>query len=127
MSGTIRYNLTYGSEKNFTDDDLFNFEFVSKLNNTLEFEVGENWSKLNGGQIQRITIARAFLKDPKILILDEATSNLDTYSEVVIQEAIKNANNIYFIYGGQILGNGSHKKLMKTLTNYKKFVDLQIN
>lgn len=127
MSGTIRYNLTYGSEKNFTDDDLFNFEFVSKLNNTLEFEVGENWSNLNGGQIQRITIARAFLKYPKILILDEATSNLDTYSEVVIQEAIKNANNIYFIYGGQILGNGSHKKLMKTLPNYKKFVDLQIN
>jgi ATP-binding cassette subfamily B protein len=105
FSGTIRDNIAYG-KFDATDEEIINaakaanaHDFITKLVNGYATNIGEKGVKLSGGQKQRISIARMFLKNPPILILDEATSSLDNYSEMIIQESIErlSANRTTFI------------------------------
>ena len=119
-------------------------EFIMKMPNGYNSKVGDNGVKLSGGQKQRISIARAIFKNPPILILDEATSSLDTASEKLVQEAlfnlmknrtslviahrlstIQNADHIIVIKKGQIIEEGKHKELLKQNGIYKKLIEYQ--
>lgn len=137
FGGTIRENIAYG-KPNATDKEIMEaarkanaLEFISSFPEQMETIVGERGVKLSGGQRQRIAIARAILKDPKILILDEATSSLDAESEKLVQEAldglmenrttiiiahrlatVRNVDCIYVIKDGVILETGTHEELV---------------
>ena len=102
MAGTIRDNLCYGLEnaEQISEEQIWEAtemayaaKFIKELPDGLETAVGERGTKLSGGQRQRISIARAFLRDPKILMLDEATASLDSQSEHVVQEALNRLMN----------------------------------
>ena len=91
MLGTIRENLLYGLEREVSDDELWQAvdmayakNFVQEMDNQLDTQIGERGIKLSGGQRQRIAIARAFLRNSKILMLDEATASLDSESEAMV-------------------------------------------
>ena len=118
--------------------------FVEKLPDGIETIIGENGNKLSGGQKQRLSIARAILKNPPIMIMDEATSSLDTESEKLVQDAlqkmmknrtsfviahrlttIKDANKIIVLDKGYIVEEGTHKSLLKENKIYKKLIELQ--
>ena len=119
-------------------------KFILETENGYNTNIGDRGSKLSGGQKQRLSIARAILKSPEILILDEATSSLDTESEKLVQEAlenlmrsrtslvvahrlstIKNADEIIVLDKGKIIERGSHQQLISQNGHYKKFSDLQ--
>ncbi len=151
LSGSILYNLTFGLKKQPSDKDILdalklaNLDYdIAHLSEGLSTIVGEQGIKLSGGQRQRLQIARAYLKNPKFLILDEATSNLDADSEKEISTALNNfvsgrsiitiahrlstivdANKIYFLADQKIKGVGTHQELMKKVPRYKRFVDEQ--
>ena len=136
FGGTIRENIAYG-KPNATEEEIREaarkanaLDFILSFPEGLETVVGERGIKLSGGQRQRIAIARAILKDPKILILDEATSSLDAESEKLVQEAldglmqnrttiiiahrlatVRNVDCIYVIKDGTILESGTHDEL----------------
>ena len=121
------------------DDQIINalklsnsYDFVEKLKNGINTNIGENGTQLSGGQRQRLSLARIFLKNPEILILDEATSSLDNLSEIEIQESlikikslsnltvliiahrlstVKNADNIIILKNGEIQDQGSFHDL----------------
>jgi len=137
FGGTIRENIEYG-KPGASDEELRNaakkanaLEFIDQFPEGLNTVVGERGIQLSGGQRQRIAIARAVLKDPAILILDEATSSLDTTSERLVQEAldelmkgrtslviahrlstIKNADRILVLRDGTVVGIGTHDELI---------------
>ncbi len=148
MPGTIRDNLTYGLRREVSDEEFWDAlrmayadGFVSEMEDQLETEIGERGIKLSGGQRQRIAITRAFLRDPKILMLDEATASLDAESEAMVQKAlgdlmqgrttlviahrlstIVDADKIYFIENGTVSGTGTHQELLKTTPLYAQYV-----
>lgn len=155
MAGTIRDNLTYGLDdaEKIPDDRLWRVTemayaatFIRSFPDGLATEVGERGVKLSGGQRQRINIARAFLRDPKILMFDEATASLDSQSEHAVQRALSrlmegrttfviahrlstivNADKIVFIEKGKITGLGTHEELIATHDLYRKFAEQQLN
>jgi subfamily B ATP-binding cassette protein MsbA len=142
----IAYGRTYASE-----EDVFRAartaladEFISNLPNGYHTVIGERGLRLSGGQRQRIAIARALLKDAPILILDEATSQLDTESERLVQQAlaalmqhrtvlviahrlstIRNADKIAVLESGKIVESGSHEQLVAAGGIYKRLYELQ--
>lgn len=153
LSSTIRENICYGFESMPEHEEIEQaarlanaHEFIQKLPNGYETEVGERGIKLSGGQRQRIAIARAILKNPKLLLLDEATSNLDSDSESLVQEALKNvmkgrttliiahrlstvtdADTIFVVEDGRITGQGNHELLLATHRLYQKLVTHQFS
>ena len=148
---TIRSNILYGNAS-ASNDEIINAckfaaaqDFVEKLPNKYETIIGENGIKLSGGQKQRLSIARAILKDSPIILLDEATSSLDSESEAVIQKAIENltknkttiiiahrlstimnCDKILVFDNGQIVDEGSHEFLVKNSSIYKNLYEKQI-
>ena len=119
-------------------------EFIENLDEKYETFIGDAGNKLSGGEKQRLSIARAIYKNPEILILDEATSSLDTKSEKAVQEAlnrlmknrtslviahrlstIQNADKIIVLDNGKIVEMGSHKELVAKNSFYKKFIEMQ--
>ena len=144
---TIKSNIAYGSDGNVSDEQIIAAakyaeadEFIVKLEDGYDSYIGQGGSRLSGGQKQRIAIARALLKDAKIILLDEATSALDPVSESKIKNAmnellknktsiiiahrldtIKNADLIYMISNGSIIASGTHEKLLNDSAEYCKF------
>ena len=120
-------------------------DFIEKLENKFETIIGENGVRLSGGQKQRISIARAILKKSPIILLDEATSSLDTGSEEIVQNAIKNltknkttlviahrlstihkADKIFVIKSGEVINSGNHEYLIKNCKEYKSLYEKQL-
>ncbi|WP_413627553.1 ABC transporter ATP-binding protein [Fructilactobacillus vespulae] len=151
MAGTIRHNLTYGLDRQFSDEQLWAVlklayadGFVREMDAGLDTQVGERGIKVSGGQRQRLAIARAFLRDPKILMLDEATASLDSESEAMVQKALQqlmkgrttltiahrlstivDSDDIYFIDHGKVAGHGTHQELLDSLPIYREYVKIQ--
>ena len=148
---TIKNNIKYAAE-NASDEEVYGAaklsycdEFINNLPNKYETLIGENGVRLSGGEKQRLSIARAMMKKSSIILLDEATSSLDSETESKIQEALKiltknkttiviahrlstilNSNNIYVIDSGKIIDNGKHNDLMSKSDLYKNFYEKQI-
>jgi len=151
FSTSIRENIAYG-KLNATMDEIESAakaadvdEFIKKFPDGYETIVGERGSKLSGGQAQRISIARAILKNPRILILDEATSSLDARSEELVQKAleqlmkgrttfiiahrlttIQNADEIIVLMGGSIVQRGTHEELLAADGIYRGLYQTQV-
>ena len=148
---TIRNNILYAnpdaSNEELNEAAKFSYskEFIEKLPNKFETLIGENGIRLSGGEKQRISIARAMLKKSSIILLDEATSSLDSDTETKIQEAIKlltnnkttlviahrlstikNSKKIYVIDDGRIVADGNHEHLLKNSVIYKNFYETQL-
>jgi ATP-binding cassette subfamily B protein len=149
---TIRMNLLY-AHLDSTQQELEQaaraaniHEFIMGLSDGYDTIVGERGYRLSGGEKQRIALARVILKDPRILVLDEATSNLDSESEVLIQEALKRvmtgrtniviahrlstilaADQILVINRGQIVERGTHSELLKLKGIYENLYHTQFN
>ena len=148
---TILNNIKYANE-NATSDEIYEVaklsnahEFINKLPNKYDTLIGENGLRLSGGEKQRISIARAMIKKSPIILLDEATSSLDSETEAKIQEALNtltrnkttiviahrlstvlNSNNIYLVDSGKIIDNGKHEDLLAKSKLYKNFYEKQI-
>ncbi|WPP53166.1 ABC transporter ATP-binding protein [Catalinimonas niigatensis] len=151
FGGSIRENIMYGKpgasieEIQQAAEKANASEFINSFPEGYETKVGERGVKLSGGQRQRIAIARAILKNPEILILDEATSSLDAESEHLVQQAldrlmenrttiiiahrlatIKKVDRIYVLKGGKIVEQGTHEQLYILQGNYSNLVRLQL-
>ena len=148
---TIKNNIKYAKE-DATDNEIYRVaklsfcdEFIDNLPNKYDTLIGENGVRLSGGEKQRLSIARAMIKKSSIILLDEATSSLDSETENKIQEALKiltknkttvviahrlstilNSNNIYVIDSGKIVESGKHEDLMNKSDLYKSFYEKQI-
>ena len=148
---TIKNNIKYANE-NASDEEIYeaaklsnSYDFIENLPNKFETIIGENGVRLSGGEKQRISIARAMIKKSEIILLDEATSSLDSETERKIQEAlnlliknkttiviahrlstIQNSNNIYLIDSGKVIDSGKHEELLIKSKLYKNFYEKQI-
>ena len=148
---TVLNNIKY-ARPNASREEIYKaaelsmcIDFINNLENGFETMIGENGTKLSGGEKQRLSIARAFLKNSKIILLDEATSSLDSETEENIQKAldkltlnkttiviahrlstILNSDNIYVIDAGRVVGSGNHDELLKNSETYKNFYQRQI-
>ena len=148
---TIRNNIKYANI-DATDEEIEkvavlsnSIDFINKLPNKFDTLIGEDGLRLSGGEKQRISIARAMIKKSSIILLDEATSSLDSETEDKIQDALNtltknkttiviahrlstilNANNIYLIDKGKVVENGKHKDLLSKSEIYKNFYEKQI-
>ena len=151
FSGTIKENLKWGNE-NATDEEIIAackaasaHVFVSSFPNGYETELGQGGVNLSGGQKQRLCIARALLKQPKILILDDSTSAVDTATDAAIRKnltstlnnttkiiiaqrisSIQDADVIYVLDEGEIVDFGNHEKLLETCEIYKEVYESQL-
>jgi|TARA_B110000483_G_scaffold178866_1_gene211525 subfamily B ATP-binding cassette protein MsbA len=148
---TIRNNIAYAnldaSQKEIEEaaKNSFANDFIDKLPNKYETIIGENGTRLSGGEKQRLSIARAMLKKSQIILLDEATSSLDAETENKIQEAITlltknrttiviahrlstilNSDNIFVIDAGKVVGEGTHDELLINSSLYKNYYEKQI-
>lgn len=150
FNNTVMENIRVG-RKNASDEDVIAAaqaahcpEFIEKLPDGYQTVIGENGSTLSGGECQRLSIARALLKDAPVILLDEATASLDVDNETEIQEAItrlikgktvliiahrmrtvENADRIVVLDGGVVAESGTHEKLMQANGLYRKMADLQ--
>ena len=148
---TIFNNIKY-AKPDASEEEIFKaaensmcLDFINKLENKYNTMIGENGVKLSGGERQRLSIARAFLKNSRIILLDEATSSLDSETEKKIQKAldvltynkttiviahrlstILNSDNIYVMDQGSVVGSGKHEDLLKESETYKNFYNKQI-
>jgi len=147
---TVRYNIAYGKQDASMEEIIqtakaaYAHDFIMKMPDQYDTVIGERGVKLSGGQRQRIAIARALTKDPPILILDEATSSLDTESEQIVQKALQNlmknrttfviahrlstivrADRIVVLDEGTIIDIGSHEELLKRGGLYHKLHEMQ--
>ena len=151
FSGTIKDNLRWGNE-NATDEEIIEackaasaHDFISSFPNGYETELGQGGVNLSGGQKQRLCIARALLKEPKILILDDSTSAVDTATDAAIRKnlsstlkdttkiiiaqrisSIQDTDVIYVLDEGEIVDFGNHKKLLETCQIYKEVYESQL-
>ncbi|HEY7896377.1 MAG TPA: ABC transporter transmembrane domain-containing protein [Gemmatimonadaceae bacterium] len=150
FSGTVRDNIAY-ARPDASDDDVIAaaraahaWEFIERLPDRLETRVGERGVKLSGGQRQRIAIARVFLKDPAVVVLDEATSSLDSESERLVNSAmehlltgrstliiahrlstVRRADRLLVLDGGRIVEEGSHAELLAGQGVYARLYRVQ--
>jgi subfamily B ATP-binding cassette protein MsbA len=150
FNDSVKNNIAYGDIER-TEDEIISAakaananDFIMKLPNGYDSNIGELGTKLSGGEKQRISIARALLKNAPILILDEATSSLDTEAEIEVQDAldnlmkgrttlviahrlstIRNANRIIALVNGQIVEEGNHESLMEKKGEYFRLYNLQ--
>jgi len=148
---TIKNNIKY-AKVDAKDEEIYKVaklsfceEFINNLPNKFETLIGENGIRLSGGEKQRLSIARAMMKKSSIILLDEATSSLDSETETKIQEALKiltknkttiviahrlstilNSNNIYVINSGKVIDSGNHDELMSKSELYRNFYEKQI-
>jgi ATP-binding cassette subfamily B multidrug efflux pump len=148
--GTIMENIRYGNLE-ASDEDIMNaaktvgaHEFISKTTNGYKTEIGERGAGLSVGQKQLISFARAFLRNPAIMVLDEATSSIDPYTDLLIRKAMKvllkdrtsiiiahrlstvrNADRIFVVDNGRIVEEGNHKQLMKKKGIYRHLYEMQ--
>jgi subfamily B ATP-binding cassette protein MsbA len=151
FNDTIGNNIAYGAEKCASQEEIIAaakaanaWEFIEKMPKGLDTKIGERGVMLSGGQRQRLSIARALLLNPPILILDEATSSLDTESERLVQAAINNvmqnrtvlvvahrlstiqhADQILVLEDGRVVERGTHEELLTKNSRYKYFHDIQ--
>jgi subfamily B ATP-binding cassette protein MsbA len=151
FSDTIHYNIAYGRPDASVDDvtraarQAYAEEFILACPERYQTLVGERGVRLSGGQRQRLAIARAFLKNPPVLILDEATSDLDAESEFMVQQAladlmrgrtvlviahrlatVRNADRIVVVHGGRIVETGRHDELIARDGVYRRLHALQM-
>tara|TARA_B100000035_G_scaffold79257_1_gene66315 strand:- start:242 stop:1981 length:1740 start_codon:yes stop_codon:yes gene_type:complete len=148
---TVYNNIKY-AQPDASEEEIFKAaklsmseEFIHNLENGYETKIGENGVKLSGGEKQRLSIARAFLKQSRIILLDEATSSLDSNTEEKIQHAIEeliynkttiviahrlstilNSDNIYVMEKGEIIDSGKHEELLNKSNAYRNFYEKQI-
>jgi ATP-binding cassette, subfamily B, bacterial AbcA/BmrA len=151
MPGTVRDNILYGLAGDYPDDMVCMaaekagaLAFIEQMPEGLDTILSEQGANLSGGQRQRIAIARMFLRNPDILILDEATSSLDSETEHQVKLALESlmqgrtnivvahrlstvihADRIYFLEGGRISGSGSHEELLTSHSHYARLVARQ--
>jgi len=150
FNDTVRNNIAYGDIKR-SDEDIINaakaanaYQFIKNLPEGFETAIGEQGARLSGGERQRLSIARALLKDAPILILDEATSSLDTEAEIEVQGALENlmkgrttlviahrlstinsADRIIVLVNGKIVEEGTHDSLLMKKGEYFRLYNMQ--